>query len=112
MQKKYRDLKKDQPPWFCKFCIRKENPFSSLNDTELTHLSKGMSVLTKRKDKLPTAIFEKLNVFTKNEDIKCKYYTKDQFKKLGFDKKILSKCHLCIWPYLLCPTILMSSQTC
>ena len=36
-----------------------------------------MSVLPKEKDKLPTTFFEKLNVFTENEDIKCKYYTKD-----------------------------------
>ena len=45
-----------------------------------------MSVLPKEKDKLPTTFFEKLNAFTENEDIKCKYYTKDQFKGLGFDK--------------------------
>ena len=61
-------------------------PFSCLNHTELTPLSKGMSVLPKRKDKLPTTIFKKLNVFTENEDIKCKYHMKDWFKGLGFDK--------------------------
>ena len=55
-----------------------------------------MSVLPKEKDKLPTTFFEKLNVFTENEDIKCKYYTKDQFKGLGFDKnsKQMSLIHL------------------
>ena len=38
-KKTYRDLKKDQNPWFCKSFIQKEIPFSSLNDTELAHLS-------------------------------------------------------------------------
>ena len=95
-KERHRDLKKDQTPWSCKSCIRKEIPFSSLNDTELTHLSKRMSVLPKRKDKLPTTNFEKLNIFTLNEDIKYKYYTKDQFKELGFDKnsKQMSLMHL------------------
>ena len=51
-----------------------------------------------KKEKLPTTIFEKLNVFTENEDIKCKYYTKDQFKELVFDKdsKQMSLMHLSI----------------
>ena len=55
-----------------------------------------MSVLPKEKEKLPTTFFEKLNVFTENEDIKCKYYAKDQFKGLGFDKnsKQMSLIHL------------------
>ena len=39
-----------------------------------------------KKTKLPKTISENLNVFTENEDIKCKYYTKDQFKELGFGK--------------------------
>lgn len=45
-----------------------------------------MIVLPKRNEKLPTKIKKKLHVFTENEDIKCKYYTKDQFKELGFGK--------------------------
>ena len=55
-----------------------------------------MSVLPKRKDKLPRTIFEKLNVFNENEDVKCKYYTKDEFKELDFDKnsKQMSIMHL------------------
>ena len=31
-----------------------------------------MSVLRKGKDRLPTTFFEKLNVFTENENMKCK----------------------------------------
>ena len=81
-----RDFKKDQTPWFCKSCIWKEIPFSSLNDTEFAHLSKGISVLPKIKEKLPTTIFRKLNVCTENMDMKSKYYKKDKFKELGFDK--------------------------
>ena len=55
-----------------------------------------MSVLPEKKEKLPTTGFEELNVFTENEDIICKYYTKDQFKELGFDKnsKQMSLMHL------------------
>ena len=30
-------------------------------------------LLLQEKKKLPTTIFEKLNVFTENDDIKCKY---------------------------------------
>ena len=84
MQKAYRDLKKDQPSGFCKSCFWKEIPFSSLSDTEFVQLSKEIRVLPKRKEKLPTTV--KLNVFTGNEEMKCKYYTKDQFNELGFDK--------------------------
>ena len=55
---------------------------------------KKISVLPKRKEKLPTTV--KLNVFTGNEEMKCKYYTKDQFNELGFDKnsKQMSLMHL------------------
>ena len=55
-----------------------------------------MSVLPKRKDKLPTTIFEKLNVIIENEDVKCKYYTqKTKLRNLVLIKTV-SKCHLCI----------------
>ena len=109
-KERHRDLKKDQTPWSCKSCIRKEIPFSSLNDTELAHPSKGISVPPNRKDKLPATIVEKLNVFTEHEDIKCKYYTKDQRNLVLI--KTVTKCHLCTRTYLLCSTTLMTSQAC
>ena len=31
-------------------------------------------------------IFEKLNLFSDNENIKCKYYKTEHFKENGFDK--------------------------
>ena len=71
-KKTCRDLQKYQTTWFCKSCIRKEIPFSSLNDRELALLSNGMSFLPNRKEKLPKTILEKLNAFTENEDMKCK----------------------------------------
>lgn len=80
-----RDFKKDQTPWFCKSCIRKEIPFSSLNDAEFAHLVKGMSVLPKIKEKIPITIFRKLNVSTENVDMKSKYYKRDKFKELSFE---------------------------
>ena len=40
--KKTWDLIKDPTPWFCKSCIQKEIPFSNINDTEYTHLTKDL----------------------------------------------------------------------
>ena len=56
-------LRKIKTPGFVNPVFWKEIPFSSLNDTESAQLSKAISALPKRKEKLPTTIFEKLNVF-------------------------------------------------
>ena len=51
--------------------MQKETPFSNINDTEYTHLTKDLKVKPKKITK--EAILEKLNLFSDNENIKCKY---------------------------------------
>ena len=63
--------------------MQKEIPFSNINDTEYIHLTKDLKVKPK---KITETIFEKLNLFSDNENITCKYYTTEQFKENGFDK--------------------------
>ena len=64
--------------------MQKEIPFSDINDTEHNHLTKDLKVKPKKITK--ETIFEKLNLFSDNENIKCKYYTTEQFKENSFDK--------------------------
>ena len=80
-KKTYIDLKKDPTPWFCESCMQKEIPFSN---TEYIHLTKDLKVKPKKITK--ETIFEKLNLFSDNENITCKYYTTEPFKQNGFDK--------------------------
>ena len=64
--------------------MQKEIPFSKINDTEYFLLTNDLKV--KPKQLIKETIFEKLNLFSDNENIKCKYYTNEQFKEIGFDK--------------------------
>ena len=64
--------------------MQKEIPFSNINDTEYNRLTKDLKVKPKKNSK--ETIFEKLNLFSDNYNIKCKYYTTEQFKENGFDK--------------------------
>ena len=77
----YQKLKKDNNPWFCKLCLRMEVPFSSLNNTEFSRLLNGKSILPKKELKATPIIFEKLNNFTENENMACKYYSNEDFNK-------------------------------
>ena len=64
--------------------VCKKIPFSNINDTEYTHLTKDLKFKPRKMTK--ETIFEKLNLFSDNENIKCKYYTTEQFKENSFDK--------------------------
>ena len=64
--------------------MQKEIPFSNINDNEYAYLTNDFKVKPKKITK--ETIFEKLNLFSDNENIKYKYYTTDQFKENGFDK--------------------------
>ena len=64
--------------------MQKEIPFSNINDTEYNHITKDLKVKPKKTTK--ETISEKLDLFSNNENIKCKYYTTEQFKENGFDK--------------------------
>ena len=83
-KKTYNNLKKDPTPWFCKCCMQKEIPFSNINDTEYNRLTKDLKVKPKKISK--ETVFEKLNLFSENENINCKYYTTEHFKGNSFDK--------------------------
>ena len=61
--------------------MQKEIPFSN---TEYIHLTKDLKVKPKKITK--ETIFEKLNLFSDNENITFKYYTTEPFKQNGFDK--------------------------
>ena len=58
--------------------MQKEIPFSNINNTEYTNLINGFKVKPKIINK---ALSGKLNLFSDNENIKCKYYTNKQFKE-------------------------------
>ena len=53
--------------------------YAKRNDTEYTHLTKDLKL--KPKKITNETIFEKLNLFSDNENIKYKYYTTEQLKK-------------------------------
>ena len=65
-----------------------EVPFSSVNNTEFSRLLNWKIILPKKELKATPTIFEKLNIFTKNENMAQKYYSNEQFKKLKKDIKI------------------------
>ena len=65
-----------------------EVPFSSVNNTEFSRLLNWKIILPKKELKATPPIFEKLNIFTKNENMAQKYYSNEQFKKLKKDIKI------------------------
>ena len=60
-----RKLKRDNDPWFCKYCIKMEIPFSCLLN--------GKSIIHKKELKTTPTIFDKLSVFSEEEDMGCKY---------------------------------------
>ena len=45
------------------------------------------SILPKKELKAPPTTFEKLNIFTENKNMTCKYYPNEQFKKLNKDNQ-------------------------
>ena len=61
----------------------KRNDVSIINDTEYTHLTNDLKVKPEKIIKETT--FEKFNSFSDNENIKCKYYTNQQFKENNSD---------------------------
>ena len=66
--------KNDSNLWFCKLCLQMEVPYSSLKNTEFPRLLNGKSIILKKELKTTSTIFEKLNIFTENENMTCKYY--------------------------------------
>ena len=62
----------------------KKITFSNINDTEYTHFTKDLKFKPRKITK--ETIFEKLNSFSNNENIKWKYYATEQFKENSFDK--------------------------
>ena len=80
-KKTYRTLKKDPTPWFCKLCLRAEVPFSELNNTEFARLIKDRTIIHKKQIEEST-LLEKLNQFSENENLTCKYYNTKQLKDL------------------------------
>ena len=84
-------------PWYCKLCIRTELPFSKLNNTEFVSLTKSRTIIHKNQMQESFTLLEKLNQFSENENLPCKYYNNDQLKELVSDKnnsKGLSLLHL------------------
>ena len=65
-----------------------EVPFSSVNNTEFSRLLNWKIILPKKELKATPTIFEKLNIFTKNENMAQKYYSNEQLKKHKKDIKI------------------------
>ena len=62
-----------------------EVPFSSLNNAEFSRLLNGKSIIPKKELKATPTIFEKLNLFTENENMACKHCSNEQIKKLKKD---------------------------
>ena len=77
-------------------CLQLEFSFSSLSNTEFSRLLNGKSILLKKELMATSTIFEKLNIFTENENMACKHYSNEQFKKLTKDNqdKNISLLHL------------------
>ena len=96
-KKAYGCLKKDPTPWYCKLCIGAKLPFSKLNNTEFDRLTKNRTIIYKKQIQESFSLLEKLNQFSENENLSCKYYNNKQLKELISDKKIskgLSLLHL------------------
>ena len=58
-----------------------EVPFYSLSNIEISRLLNGKNILPKNELKATSTIFKKLNVFTENENMACKYYSKKNNSK-------------------------------
>ena len=58
---------------------------SSLNNIEFSRLLHEKSILPNKELRATPKIFEKLNLFTEHENMTCKYYSNEQFKKLKKD---------------------------
>ena len=73
-----------------------EVPYSSLNNTKFSRLLNGKSIIPKKELLATLTIFEKLNIFTENENMVCKNYSNEHFKKLKKDNqdKNISLLHL------------------
>ena len=96
-KKTYRCLKKDPTPWYCKLCICSELPFSTLNNTEFARLTKNKTIIHKKQIQESFTLLEKLNQFSENENLTCKYYNNEQLKELNSEKnnsQSLSLLHL------------------
>ena len=81
-----RDLKKDPNQSYCKLCTRKEIPFSKKENAEFSHTSNERNTMQKNQINEPTTLFEKLYLFSDNEDMDCKYSTIGWFKENGLDE--------------------------
>ena len=76
-----------QKSWYCKLCVTKELPFFNINFVEFFHLLNETNTIQKNQINEPTTLFEKLNLFSDNEDTNYKYYyITEQFKENGLDK--------------------------
>ena len=64
-----------------------EVPSSSLNNTEFSTLLNGKGIIPKKELNATPTTFEKLNIFTENENMACKYYSNEQFKELKKDNQ-------------------------
>ena len=73
-KKAYGCLKKDPTPWYCKLCIGAKLPFSKLNNTEFDRLTKNRTIIYKKQIQESFSLLEKLNQFSENENLSCKYY--------------------------------------
>ena len=96
-KKTYKCLKKDRTPWYCKLCIRSELPFSTLNNTEFARLTKNKTIIHKKQIQESFTLLEKLNQFSENENLTCKYYINERLKELNSEKnnsQSLSLLHL------------------
>ena len=69
-----------------------EAPFSSFNNTEFSRLLNGKSIIPKKELKATPTIFEKLNIFTENENMTCKYYSNNS-------KEIIKHLNISSLPY-------------
>ena len=81
-KKTYRCLKKNPTPWYCKLCIGATLPFSKLNNTEFDCLTKNRSIIYKKQIQESFSLLEKLNQFSENENLSCKYYNNKHLKEL------------------------------
>ena len=96
-KKTCRCLKKAPTPSYCKLCIRSELPFSTLNNTEFDRLTKNKAIIHKKQIQESFTLLEKLNQFSENENLTCKYYNNEQLKELNSEKnnsQSLSLLHL------------------
>ena len=65
-KQKSRRLKKDSALWYCKSYLKREIPFSDLNDTEFAAFASGMCILPNKKMHEPTIFdneFRPFNIY-------------------------------------------------